>query len=209
MKKPLWLVVWLLALELVAILLLIPGDLTGRAIERESELVQQSLGREARNWITMKANTWYDASIIESGLYDATYRTLIPSEEEKKRSRGMEHMGGLWFEWVEGRIDAVSKVIYQFYARLALLANWAPYMLLLLLPAAFDGLMTWRIKRTNFDYASPVIHRYAVRGTVAVMIGLTIAFFVPFALNPSIIPLAMMVCCVLLGLALGNLQKRV
>ncbi|PBU81814.1 conjugal transfer protein, partial [Escherichia coli] len=51
MKKPWLLVAWLLVIELLAILLLIPGDWTDRAIKRESELVEQSLGVEARDWI--------------------------------------------------------------------------------------------------------------------------------------------------------------
>ncbi|MCP8724372.1 hypothetical protein NDJ44_22130 [Escherichia coli] len=48
MKKPWLLVAWLLVIELLAILLLIPGDWTDRAIKRESELVEQSLGRSKR-----------------------------------------------------------------------------------------------------------------------------------------------------------------
>jgi hypothetical protein len=121
----------------------------------------------------------------------------------------MEQMGKAWFGWVEGRIKALAKLIYQFCMRLALLASWAPYMLILLLPALYDGLMTWKIKRTNFDYASPVIHRYSMRGTGLLLTGLFIAFFAPFALDPVIIPVTIMVCCVLIGLMVGNFQKRV
>lgn len=209
MEKPLWLAAWLLVIELVTILLLIPGDWTDRAIEREAKLVEQSLGGEASGWIDAKASAWFRSSIIDSGFYAGMYHTLIPSEAEKKKSKGMEQMGDDWFKWAEGRIDAVVNVIYQFYARLALLVAWAPYMLLLLVPAAFDGLMTWKIKRTNFAYASPVIHRYSIRGTGFILVGLFIAFFAPIALDPVIIPMAMMVCCVLVGLAIGNLQKRV
>ncbi len=57
MKKPWLLVAWLLVIELLAILLLIPGDWTDRAIKRESVLVEQSLGVEARDWIQNKAST--------------------------------------------------------------------------------------------------------------------------------------------------------
>ncbi|ENX5681582.1 DUF4400 domain-containing protein [Salmonella enterica] len=82
-------------------------------------------------------------------------------------------------------------------------------MLILFVPAVYDGMMTWRIKRTNFDYASPVLHRYSVRGTMYLMAGLFIAFFIPIALDPVVIPMTMMTCCVLVGLTFGNLQKRV
>ncbi len=59
MKKPWLLVAWLLVIELLAILLLIPGDWTDKAIKRESVLVEQSLGVEARDWIQSKASTWF------------------------------------------------------------------------------------------------------------------------------------------------------
>ncbi|HBD1828762.1 TPA: DUF4400 domain-containing protein, partial [Escherichia coli] len=171
MKKPWLLVAWLLVIELLAILLLIPGDWTDRAIKRESELVEQSLGVEARDWIQNKASTWFRSSVIDSGFYEGMYQTLIPSEEERQKSKGMQDMGKGWFVWVKGRMEAFVNVIYQFYTRLALLAAWAPYMLILFVPAVYDGMMTWRIKRTNFDYASPVLHRYSVRGTMYLMAG--------------------------------------
>ncbi len=54
------------------------------------------------------------------------YQTLIPSEEERQKSKGMQDMGKGWFVWVKGRMEAFVNVIYQFYTRLALLAAWAP-----------------------------------------------------------------------------------
>lgn len=209
MKKPLWLVVWLLVIELLVILLLVPGDWTDRAIKEESKLVEANLGSHTRYWIEDKAESWYQSTMIDSGFYEGVYYTLIPTEEQRLNSRGMEKMGLWWFQWAEGRIEALGNIVYQFYTRMALLLAWAPYMAILFLPAMYDGMMTWRIKRTNFDYASPVIHRYGVRFIGYLLLGLGIAFFAPIALNPIIIPIVMMACCVLVGIAMGNLQKRV
>ncbi len=209
MKKPLWLVAWLLVIEILVILLLVPGDWTDKAIEKESALVEASLGSESRYWIREQAESWYQSVMIDSGFYEGMYYTLIPTEEQRKNSRGMENMGTWWFEWAKGRMEALANVVYQFMTRTALFMTWAPYMLILLLPAIYDGMMTWRIKRTNFDYASPIIHRYGIRFTGYLVLGLGIAFFAPIALNPIIIPIVMMICCVLIGLTMGNLQKRV
>lgn len=209
MKKPLWVVAWLLVVEILIILLLFPGDWTKKAIEKESELVESSLGSEQRYWIKEQAESLYQSVLIDSGFYAAMHYMLIPTDEQRRNSHGMEKMGELWFKWVKGRIDALAIVVYQFMIRLALLMSWAPYMLILLLPAIYDGMMTWRIKKTNFDYASPVIHRYGVRLIAYLMLGLGIAFFAPIALNPIIIPIVMMICCVLMGITIGNLQKRV
>lgn len=209
MKSPWILTAWLLVIELGVILLLVPGTWTERAIARESALVEQWLGVQTRDWIEDRADGWFQASIIDSGFYASAHHTLIPTEEEKAASRGMRDMGAAWFVWIEGRLDALVSLVRQFYARVAMVLVWAPYLLILFVPAAYDGVMTRRIKRTNFDYASPVLHRYSLRGIALVAIGLFIAFSAPFALNPLIIPVAMMVCCVLIGLALSNLQKRI
>jgi hypothetical protein len=209
MKKPLWLVVWVLIIELLVILLLVPGDWTDKTIKEESKLVEANLGSDTRHWISSKADSWYQSTMIDSGFYEGIYYTLIPTEEQRLSSRGMENMGGFWFHWAKGRIEAFGNVVYQFFTRMALLFSWAPYMAILFIPALHDGMMTWRIKRTNFDYASPVIHRYGVRLMGYLLIGLGIAFFAPIALNPIVIPIVMMACCVLVGIAAGNLQKRV
>lgn len=209
MRKPLWLVAWILVIELVVILLLVPGGWTERTIQKESELIESNLGSQARKWIYEKADDWYQAAMIDSGFYEGMYYTFIPTAEQKEGARGMEKMGSWWFNWLEGRIQSFSDVVYQFMARAALLWVWAPYMLLLLVPAIYDGAMTRNIKRTNFDYASPVLHRYSTRFAGHLLIGMLIAFFAPVALNPVFIPIILMICCVLLGVMVGNLQKRI
>ncbi|MGV4120104.1 DUF4400 domain-containing protein, partial [Citrobacter freundii] len=163
-----------------------------------------------QNDVTLKmpAFEWVHVQLHQQkGMISLSPPTICNSARQK--SKGMQDMGQGWFVWVKGRMEAFVNVIYQFYTRLALLSAWAPYMLILFAPAVYDGMMTWRIKRTNFDYASPVLHRYSVRGTMYLMVGLFIAFFIPIALDPVVIPITMMTCCVLIGLTFGNLQKRV
>jgi len=84
-----------------------------------------------------------------------------------------------------------------------------PYICILLIPAIYDGFMSWQVKRTNFDYVSPILHRYGTRGLLYVIGTLLIAFFSPIVLNPIIIPISMMVCCMLIGVVLSNFQKRI
>lgn len=209
MKQPFWVFAIILLFEIVVVLILIPGDHTKLCIEREMGFIEDSLGIQSKDWVTEKANDWYQSTIIDSGVYTAAYQILIPSENERVRSRGMENMGTAWFQLVSNRIEATFRVVYQFYMRLALLVTWAPYMLILLVPAIFDGMMTRSIKQTNFDYASPIVHRYSVRGSIFLLFGLIMTFFAPLALNPIIIPVVLMITSVLCGTAWANLQKRI
>lgn len=209
MKTPFWLIAWLLVAELFIILVFVPGHWTERVIQKESTMIENQLGRETVEWIDRTALHWYNRSMWDTGVYRTLHKLLIPTPEERAASRGMEGIGGKIFPWVDDRLAAMMNVVYQVFARAALLLVWAPYMLIMLLPALWDGIMTWKIKRTNFDYASPVWHRYGIRGVFFAFQCLLIAFFAPIALNPIIIPMTMMVMCIMLGLATANLQKRI
>lgn len=209
MKKHFWPVVWVIALEIVVVLLLVPGEFTQQAIDKESNYIERSLGSDSRKWITTTADEWYDRWMIQSGAYEAIHHHMIPTEKERERSRGLQQAGKGWFGWIEGRIEALGKVVYQMCMRLALVMLWAPYMLLLLIPAVYDGTMSRMISRTNFNYTSPVLHRYSVRGLMFVFGTMITLMLLPIAVDPVIIPVALMFACVLTGVAVGNLQKRI
>ncbi len=209
MKLPLWLCAWLLTAECVMILVFIPGRWTDRAIQQESALIKQHFGTQGYLWIETQASKWFRASMIDSGIYAGVRHAFLPDKAQHKRSKGIENFARPWFTWIEGRIKALMNVIYQFYVRLALLLAWLPYMLILLIPATLDGWLAWKIKRTNFDYVSPVIHRYSLQCLMFLLMGLGLIFLLPLTINPMIIPAAMMIACVLLGWVLGNWQKRI
>jgi len=208
MKGPFWLVMWLVAIEAVIVTVLIPGSWTEQVIERESKLLEVRLGSDEHRWVHDKAQRWFNSSLIETGYYEAVLNHIVPTEEEKARSKGMEEMGAIWFGWAEGRLQAIASVYYHILSRFALLLTWAPYFLILFVPAVYDGIISWRIKRTNFAYSSPLLHQYSTLGIVYVFIGLVALFLAPIVLDPTIIPAAMMITCVMTGLMIGNFQKR-
>ena len=72
----------------------------------------------------------------------------------------------------------------------------------------FDGITSWRIKRTNFAYVSPLLHQLSTRGIACVVVGLVALFLAPLVLEPTLIPAGLMICCVMAGLMVGNLKKR-
>lgn len=208
MKKPFWLALWLIVIESVIVCVLIPGDWTAKVIEQESELLEMRLGREEHDWVHNRARRWFNSSLIDSNVYTAARDHLIPSEEQKKKSKGMEQMGNAWFSWTESRLQAVANTYYHILTRFALLLTWLPYFLILLIPSFFDGVSTWKIKRTNFEYASPLLHQYSTIGLGYLFIGLVALFMAPIVLDPTLIPVCIMLACVMTGLMIGNLQKR-
>lgn len=208
-NSPWFIAAILLLLEIIIVAVLVPGDFTGRAIEREYDLIEKSFGKKTLVWVQEKSDSWYQSSMIDSGVKRAIYNHLIPSEEQKARSVGLESFGDWWFDLAASRIEAVMQVIQQTYLRFALLMMWAPYILLLLIPAAYDGIQTWRIKFTNFDYASPVVHRYSVRLMGICVVGMMMLLIAPVAIPPVTTPVILMIICVAIGLVIGNYQKRI
>lgn len=209
MKTPLFLVIWMVAIECIVVTVLLPGEWTQRVIEQESHLLQVRLGVEEHEWVHTRARNWFNRTLIDNGFYQAALDHLVPTDDQKARSRGMENMGAGWFVWVESRLQAMANSYYHILSRFALFLTWAPYFAILLVPAVFDGLITWKIKRTNFAYASPIIHQYSTMGIVYVIIGLVALFLAPIVLDPTLIPAAIGIMCVMAGLMIGNFQKRI
>ena len=199
----------LVAAQLLIVLVLVPGHWTESVIEREAVKIHRYLGADSQQWVHETAQRWYDKTMIDSGVYEAMHRHVIPSPDERANSRGMENLGTTIFAWAEDRLGAMMRVIYQVYSRAAMAALWAPYILILLIPAVFDGVMRWKVKQTNFDYASPVVSRYGVRGVYVIVQAALICFVLPLALNPVIVPIGMMLAALMVGFTMANYQKRI
>lgn len=172
-------------------------------------MIKSSLGLEEQKYITSQAKAWFNTLMIDSGFVEMAYQMLIPSPEELAKSQGFEREANFWFPFVEDRIEALQRVVFHVMIRFSLLLTWIPFMLILLVPAVYDGLNTWKLKRLTFEYSSPVIHRYSIKGIVVILIGMIGLFILPFPLNPMIIPASFIFLCLFIGLALSNLQKRI
>ncbi len=141
--KSVWLLCLALMLEIIAIGVLVPGDWTGGVISKEKQMIQNQLGAQTSYWIGQTSHRWYQSWVVDTQMEQSVRDFLIPTEEQRLRSKGMENMGGFWFVWVEDRIQAFFDVLYQVFTRFALLMVWLPFALILMLPALWDGLMTW------------------------------------------------------------------
>ena len=208
MKQPLWIALWLIAIEAIVITALLPGEWTAQVIEKESVLLEKRFGEEEREWVHGKATSWFNSTLIDNGLHSVIRDHLIPTKEQSEVSVGMQTMGKSWFAWVDGRLQAIVNTYYNILLRFALLLTWLPFILILLIPALYDGVTTWRIKRTNFAYASPLLHQYSTYGITYIGIFLVFIFLAPIVLEPMIIPASIMIASVLGGVMIGNFQKR-
>jgi hypothetical protein len=87
---------------------------------------------------------------------------LIPSEQERQHSLGFENVGrDSLFPFIAERIQVIWDGIFQAMRRFFLMLAWWPFLLSDLMPFVSDGLARRKVKQSNFDYSSPLVHRYS------------------------------------------------
>lgn len=195
--------------EILVICLILPGSMAEKVIKEESTMISDSIGDESYQYVSAKGHAWKNYLFYDTGFYDSAYWMLIPTEEERQRSKGIEKLGTIWFEYAEGRLDALEDLLLLASTRTAQILIWVPAVLIILIPALTDGYMSRRIAQSTFEYASPIIHTYAKRFAGLVLLTAFILFMLPYPFNPMLIPIGMMLLVIPIGLALGNFQKRV
>lgn|SRR5574344_161022 len=200
----------LLIFEFVFLGLVVPTSAIEKSMNTEKEDIKLFLGQESADFVYTFAQDMYESSIVNSGLYESVYTFLIPTEEQKQASKGMEELGtreGV-FDWTISRLDALCYTIYQFYVRVGTCLIWLPYVLILLIPAFICGVLERKVKQSNFAYSSPIVTQYATRFFIWLGLATVMLVFVPIPFPPEIIPIILMVVCVLIGQSIGNIQKR-
>ncbi|NJD07941.1 MAG: DUF4400 domain-containing protein [Methylococcaceae bacterium] len=200
--------VWILEVVLVTALV---SDQWLKTVERtEARLVVDYFGAHKDLEIRVSARYWFNHLFVETGVRAQIHHYFIPTEQERQQSYGFEDFGrDTVFAFIESRLIVLWDSVYQMMHRGFLLLAWWPFLAAAAVPFAVDGLVRRKIKQSNFDYTSPLAHRYsfyAILGTLYVLLlGLTLPFPVP--------PQAMPAGCIAIALALSiyfaHTQKRI
>lgn len=207
MKRPLWLIIWVLLIEAVIVFALIPGNWMDTVITREQALLENRMGHAQSEWIRGKAYEIYRANLIDNGFYQIAHDHLIPPPD-RVQAKGWENFGKGYFAWLDGRMRALAKIFYHFSQRMVVMKIWLPYLLILLVPAIIDGICSWKVKREGFAYSSSILHRWAYAATGWVIAIQVAIFLVPYPVDPLVMPFQGVFMCIFIGIFLGNMQKR-
>lgn len=204
----LWKFVLFYLAEILLIILLYPGDLIEQTTEKERQWMIRDMGTEVHNSVTSQANDTFNALLVETGILQMTTNHVIPADPNAPQY-GMEGFGKMWFDYLEDRLAALDVLIYFIFFRFWHLVLWLPFIGFLLVPAAWDGYCTWRIKRTSAAYSSPVLHGYSTYIIKFTAMAVLVLFATPIALHPYTFPIALALVSAMLGLAISNMPKRI
>lgn len=177
-------------------------------IQHETDNSIRWLGADTVKAVYRAADNIFESTFVETGLYDTSYELFIPSAEERRRSKGMESMGKEIFTQVDRRLDVMWIAAYQVIVRVLMLLLWAPYFVIILVPAIVDGVVVREIKKVNFGFSSPMFHRYAIYAIVMVLYLMLLTLFSPVQVAPIVYPLAILIIVVAMNLMVANTHKR-
>ncbi len=202
------LLIWLLEIILVASFV---SDRWTREIQTtEDQMLSAYFGIEKDAEIRQTSQKWFDRLFVKTGIRENVYHYFIPTERERQLSKGFEEVGRYdLFPFIQSRLDVLWDTLYQMIKRLIMAWVWLPFLMVTLVPFAIDGLIRRKISQTNFDYPSPMAHRYSLYVILGAVYLLFMGLTLPFPVPPQSIPVGIFIVAFALNVLLANTQKRV
>ncbi len=202
------LLIWLLEIILVASFV---SDRWTREIQTtEDQMLSAYFGVEKDAEIRQTSQKWFDRLFVKTGIRENVYHYFIPTERERQLSKGFEEVGRYdLFPFIQSRLDVLWDTLYQMIKRLIMAWVWLPFLMVTLVPFAIDGLIRRKISQTNFDYPSPMAHRYSLYVILGAVYLLFMGLTLPFPVPPQSIPVGIFIVAIALNVIFANTQKRV
>ena len=202
------LMIWLLEVILVASFV---SDRWTREIQAsEDRMLIAYFGTKKEAEIRHTAQHWFNQLFVQTGMRESIYSYFIPTERERQMSKGFEDVGrNDLFPFIQSRLDVLWDTVYQMIKRFVMACAWLPFLAVTILPFAIDGLIRRKISQTNFDYPSPMAHRYSIYIMLGALYLLLMGLTLPFSLPPQSIPIGIFIFAWAINTLLANTQKRV
>ena len=202
------LMIWLLEVILVASFV---SDRWTREIQAtEDRMLIAYFGTKKEAEIRHTAQHWFDQLFVRTGMRESVYRYFIPTERERQISKGFEDVGrNDLFPFIQSRLDVLWDTVYQMIKRFVMACAWLPFLAVAILPFAIDGLIRRKVSQTNFDYPSPMAHRYSIYVMLGALYLLLMGLTLPFPVPPQCMPIGIFIVAWAMNTLLANTQKRV
>ena len=197
-------------LEIMLVVCLAPTSWIQKTGRSEAQMIYTYMGSETLTRVQERSIVWYRNLFQKSGIETSIREIMLPPDHTRPR-KGVDALGErVFFPYVRSRGEAVSDLLHQFLRRVAILGIWTPFLLILAIPSFWDGYMMWKIKRTNFQYSSPFVHRYGGKISGLLLLTALISLFAPIPLPPMLLPGFAMALIIIMGIFMvSNMPKEV
>ena len=205
------LLIWIaiLFMQLLFILIAVPSDLVQKAVNQEESYLKQYFGESSANKIKRKALGYYTATFQNTGVIDESYAFFLPSDEALNNSKGIETLGVRegWWDTFRNRLESFWLMVYFMFLRLYTIMVWWPLMMVFIVAATYDGLVTRKIKLLGFESTAAPVYGLALHAFVFMMFVPFFYAFSPIAINPLVVPIWGILMGLLVKIKASNLQR--
>jgi hypothetical protein len=204
-------IIWLLVILVEAGLVVSFAE--ARSLEKlmasEHNMSMSLLGEQRGQSAYKRAEQVFRLLFVESGFVRFSYASFsVSPNNSTNKDPGMDMAKGV-VDYMDGRVDAFWAMSLLSLQRLIMGLSWLPFMVLLLVPAAIDGLVQRQIKKTNFGYTSPVRHQLALFGLVGLMFLPFLLALFPFYIGPLLAPIWTAIVAFGVLILFANTQKAI
>ncbi len=200
---------WALILlgESIAVILLVPPTVIVNAAFKEETSLANILGSQAASDISSRAKETFDSWFIDTGIMEESFNLLVPTEANKRQSKGLETLAEGLFEVVRTRMEAMWNLVFVGIQRIYSFLNWMPLLIPFLIACAFDGATLRKIKLLTFGISSAPLYGASVHGLIILAFFPLLYAAWPFAAPPLIVPLWFIALSFVLRTLISNLQR--
>lgn len=175
---------WGILLSIISIFAIIFTTSSGwltQEIDEERMITRDVLGQETEEQIANQSLSWYQYTIVDTGLSDLLDFGTNFDEEQENGIKGADWIGDSGKRFAE----TFKLVMFQTYYRLNLILYWGMLLIPMFAVALLSGNYIRKIKQHTFGWAS-VNKFFAVTYIVWVVMPLifTLYLVIPVSLNP-------------------------
>ena len=186
---------FLVVLQLVSLVILLPSEYSARAVSQEHASLTQAYGKSAGQFVAIQANKAYTTVMKDTGIEEKVNGLFAPIRADNKLSAKMAQIGEKFLPTLRDRRNSFLYTVYLVILRISQTLIWLWPLGLFAVPLIIDGVYVWKKRKIGYDGASPTSQNAALKiGGVLTMLAFLV-FFIPIALPVWVLPLNL---CVLL-----------
>lgn len=199
---------WAGALQLIAILFLIPSDHVTEYGQGERTRVASVLGAESEQRITQRADMWFDMLFVRTNIYPWIHEFLFDRYTTDTEVGGSFDDRGT-SDWIEERFESVWLSVYMSMYRVGTILFWVPFIALILIPAMIDGWSEREKRKWRFIFSSPGVHASSKTIYWLLGMGLLALIMFPIRVDVMVYPIIMLIATMVGWSMIINLSKRI
>lgn len=208
-SKRVWPVFIVIFLQILSILVLVPSDRAKLAIEDESDKVVAHFSASGADWVVSHSTALYTELFIETKYQERILGAMVNRSPGDGISYRIWRIGEAILHYIRDRAVTFFCIIYLVILRTYSTLLWLPGVLCILVPAVIDGILGREIAKSNYDYVSPVRQKLSLWAARISLMMTFVIFFVPFPMNPYIVPVTLGLCSLGICFAIRYLHKRI